>query len=231
VVPGEASRSRLAGRVRALLAGAVLAAGAADAQGTGKPAFDGERIRLVVGQRAPLCPSFGCHSPICDDPRVATVTANSGELEAHGVGTTFCSLDYGYGQRRVYQVKVVPPPPQPGRLEEAPAPAEPPPPPPPPSPKAVPTAAPPRPAADPETLYEWPSEDGSLQFGHLSDIPPALRKQARPVTAELSVVSSAPSRPASSPPPSGRAPAPPPPPTEDFDLTPPPPPPAWTPPP
>ena len=195
--------SRLSGLAGAV---AVLAPALSLAQAPAAP--DAERIRLIAGQEAPLCPNGGCHSPICDDPKVATITANSGVIQAHAPGVTLCSLDYALGLRQVFRVTVVPPPqpPPPEALEEAPGAAVPPVrPPPPPAPEAAPKEAAPRPpprAPDDEALYQWTGEDGSLQFGHLADIPPAQRKVARPVTAELSVVPAAPvSRPASGPPP------------------------------
>jgi hypothetical protein len=176
--------------------GSALAPSTARAQAPAAP--DAERILLLTGQQAPLCPNGGCHSPICDDPKVATITANSGVVEAHEPGVTLCSLDYGYGRRLVFRVTVrpLPAPPPPEALEQAPA-VEPPPPPPVPSPEPAPKKAAPAPpprASDDEDLYQWTAEDGSLQFGHLSDVPPAQRRAARPVTAELSVVSATPQR-------------------------------------
>lgn len=204
--------SRLSGLAWAA-AGLVLAPSPSLAQAPAAP--DAERIRLLAGQEAPLCPNGGCHSPICDDPRVATITANSGVIQAHEPGVTLCSLDYAYGLRQVFRVTVIarPPPPPPDGLEETPG-AAPPPvrPPPAPPPEAASREAAPRPpprATDDETLYQWTAEDGSLQFGHLDDIPPAQRRAARPVTAELSVVpAGSVSRPASGPPPPPTSPPP-----------------------
>jgi hypothetical protein len=39
-----------------------------------------------------------------------------------------------------------------------------------------------------ETLYSWEGADGSTHFGPLRSVPPALRRQARPVTTEVGVV-------------------------------------------
>ncbi|HMK72754.1 MAG TPA: hypothetical protein VK454_05420 [Myxococcaceae bacterium] len=197
------AKSQAAGALALLAFGTGLVPCAVQAQAPAAP--DAERILLLTGQQAPLCPNGGCHSPICDDPKVATITANSGVLEAHEPGVTLCSLDYGYGRRLVFRVTVrpLPAPPPPEALEQAPA-VEPPPPPSARTPEPAPRKAAPAPApraSDDEALYQWTAEDGSLQFGHLSDVPPAQRKAARPVTAELSVVPAAPQRSASLPPP------------------------------
>jgi len=170
------------------------------------PWSGGEHVQLFVGQRARLCPGGNCRSPICDEPEVATVTADgSGVLEARKAGVTICSVDYGLGQRRVIQVEVMP------RSRGAPPAAGPSPPPRRPlaGPARQESTAPPEGAAprpDEEAIYRWAGEDGSIHFGHIDDLPAARRAQARRVTSDVTVVPA--EGPTGSPPARSPAPAP-----------------------
>ncbi len=69
------------------------------------PGADGpERITLRVGERKTL----GGFAPICDDPKVAVITAEGGGvLVAKGEGRTTCSVQQP-GGRFIVAVTVIP---------------------------------------------------------------------------------------------------------------------------
>jgi hypothetical protein len=58
----------------------------------------------------------------------------------------------------------------------------------PPLPEPVPIPPPPVPDENEVPLYRWEAEDGSVQYGPIERVPPAQRRQARRVDAEVGTV-------------------------------------------
>ncbi len=64
------------------------------------------RIEIRVGEEKQLCQGGTCHTPICDDPSVAVISADArAVLRGVGPGKTLCSVSTGYS-RQVYEVVV-----------------------------------------------------------------------------------------------------------------------------
>jgi len=66
-------------------------------------------LKIEIGKEA----AISGYRPICDDPSIATVTAEGrGTLKALKIGETTCSWSVGtpLGMRRIVRVVVVPPP-------------------------------------------------------------------------------------------------------------------------
>jgi hypothetical protein len=100
---------------------ALLAAATAALLAPARPAADEPKvIELKVGEQVAL----GGSNPICDDPKVAWISADgAGVLHGVKAGTTLCSIGMraGLGTRQVYRVIVIAPAPPKDREQRAPA--------------------------------------------------------------------------------------------------------------
>jgi hypothetical protein len=64
------------------------------------------KVELELGQEKGL---GNVTTPICDDPKVAVIAVDTGNMKAVGVGKTLCSARTLIGQRQVYEVVVTEP--------------------------------------------------------------------------------------------------------------------------